>query len=104
MVTANFYKKNGLYCGFIVSGHAGGLFGQDIICAGVSSAVMLTINALADFFNCDCLVRINYNTAGLKLEDFENDETGRALIFALKTHLKLLADDYGGINIVVRNI
>ena len=49
MIKANFYQKNGLYCGFIISGHAGGKYGQDIVCAGVSSAVMLTVNTLTDF-------------------------------------------------------
>ena len=58
MIKANFYQKNGLYCGFIISGHAGGKYGQDIVCAGVSSAVMLTVNTLTDFLVCDCDVKV----------------------------------------------
>lgn len=104
MITASFYCKNGLYCGFIVSGHAGGIFGQDIVCAGVSSAVMLTINTLADFLACDCSVRINENSAGLKLNSFEKDETGRALIFSLKEHLLLMEEENGGICVITNHI
>ena len=104
MVKASFYRKNGLYCGFIISGHAGGQFGQDIVCAGVSSAVMLTLNTMTDFFRCDCSLRIGENVTALKLNSFEEDGTGRMLIFSLKTHLELLAEDNGGINIIIRNI
>lgn len=104
MIKASFYRKNGLYCGFVVSGHAGGRFGQDIVCAGVSSAVMLTINTLADFLVCDCTVRIDENAAGLRLDSFEEDGTGRAVVYSLKEHLQLLAEENGGINVIIRNI
>lgn len=104
MIKASFYCKKGLYCGFIVSGHAGGIFGQDIVCAGVSSAVMLTVNTLTDFLVCDCSVRIDENAAGLKLNSFEKDEEGRALIFSLKEHLQLMAEENGGISVITKNI
>lgn len=104
MVKASFYRKNGLYCGFVISGHAGGRFGQDIVCAGVSSAVMLTINTMTDFLHCRCSVRIDENVTALKLDSHDKDSLGRALIFSLKTHLELLAEDNGGISIIIRNI
>lgn len=104
MVKANFYRKNGLYCGFIVSGHAGGKFGQDIVCAGVSSAVMLTVNTVADFLNSDAVVRLEENKVGLKLVSSQKDDNARALIFSLENHLKLLAEEHGGIRITVKDI
>lgn len=104
MVKASFYRKNGMYCGFIVTGHAGGQYGQDIVCAGVSSAVMLTINTLTEFFLSDCSVRIEENVAALRLGSYNNDADGRALIYSLKTHLQLLSEDYGGITVITRNI
>lgn len=104
MVRASFYRKNGMYCGFIVTGHAGGRYGQDIVCAGVSSAVMLTINTLTEFFISDCSVRIEENVAALKLGAYQTDGEGRALIYSLKTHLQLLSQDYGGITVITRNI
>ena len=50
MIQAKFYKKNGKFSGFRVSGHAGYAdAGEDIVCAAVSSAVQLTVNLLSDF-------------------------------------------------------
>ena len=104
MVNANFYRKDGLYQGFIVSGHAGGVFGQDVVCAGVSSAVMLTLNTITDFLNADAAVRVEDNKVGLKLTSPENGDNARALIFSLEKHLRLLTEEYGGIRITVRDI
>lgn len=104
MIKAVFYQKKGLYCGFIITGHAGGKYGQDIVCAGVSSAVMLTVNTLTDFLMCDCEIKAEDNIAALKLNDYEVNTDCRALIFSLKTHLQLLAEDYGGIKVITRNI
>lgn len=104
MVKANFYRNNGMYCGFIISGHAGGRFGQDIVCAGVSSAVMLTLNTVTDFFNSDADVKIEENKVGLKLGSPQNDDNARALIFSLENHLRLLSEEYGGIRITVKDI
>ncbi len=104
MVIARFYRKKGLYCGFIISGHAGGRYGQDIVCAGVSSAVMLTVNTISDFFLSDCNVKIEENKVGLRLVNPETDKNARALIFSLESHLKLLSQEYGGIQVVVKDI
>ena len=104
MVRANFYRKNGLYCGFIVSGHAGGRYGTNIVCAGVSSAVMLTVNTVTDFLVADASVRVRENAVGLKLNQPEADDTARALIYSLKEHLQMLARENGGINVVIKEI
>lgn len=104
MVKAVFYCKNGLYNGFIISGHAGGEYGQDIVCAGVSSAVMLTVNTVTDFFMADASVKIEENKVGLRLNNPQADNEARAMVFSLENHLRLLAEEYGGISIVNRNI
>lgn len=93
-----------MYCGFIISGHAGGQYGQDIVCAGVSSAVMFTINTVTDFFVSDADVKIEKNKVGLRLNNPQNDSNSRALIFSLENHLRLLSEEYGKIKIVVKNI
>ena len=104
MVKASFYRKNGLHCGFIVSGHAGGRYGTDIVCAGVSSAVMLTINTVTDFLVADASVRVKENAVGLRLNTPEADETARAMVYSLKEHLQALARENGGINVVIKEI
>ena len=104
MIKASFYRKNGLYCGFIVSGHAGGQYGTDIVCAGVSSAVMLTVNTITDFLVANVSVKCKENAVGLRLDTPESDDTARAIVYSLKEHLQMLAQENGGINIVIKEI
>ncbi|HBH95006.1 MAG TPA: ribosomal-processing cysteine protease Prp [Ruminococcaceae bacterium] len=104
MIKADFYRKNGIYCGFIISGHAGGRYGQDIICAGVSSAVMLTVNTVTDFFVADADIKVQENKVGLRLNDPQKDSSARALVFSLENHLRMLSEEYGGISVAVKEI
>ena len=102
MITARFFKRDGLYCGFIVSGHAGtDVYGKDIVCAGVSSAVMLAINTITDFFCADAVVKDKGNKIGLKLICPENDTPSRGMIYSLKKHRELLAEENGSITVLV---
>ena len=49
MVTAKFTQKDGKLVAFDVSGHAGfANAGEDIVCAGVSSALQLTANGITE--------------------------------------------------------
>lgn len=50
MIKAVFAVKGEKFIGFTVKGHSGyAESGNDIICAGVSSALMLTVNTITDF-------------------------------------------------------
>ena len=52
MIKAVFAVKGEKFIGFTVKGHSGyAESGNDIICAGVSSALMLTVNTITDFFS-----------------------------------------------------
>lgn len=75
-----------------ISGHAdSGEYGKDIVCASVSSMVILTINALK---------RINPSSVDVKDEESmeikvnSTDEITTTLIDNLLDHLKDLAKDY----------
>lgn len=49
MVTITLFKKQALFRGFRVEGHAGaGVEGQDIVCAAVSSASYLVANTILE--------------------------------------------------------
>ena len=95
MIRAEFYRDSSdKLKGFRISGHAGlAEYGQDIACAAVSSAVMLTANTLTDAFKADAEVRVEgndiYLLAGL-------DESGEAdkLILGLLSHLYFLSDEF----------
>ncbi len=96
MTTASFFKKNGKFCKFQISGHSGyAEEGNDIVCAAVSSMAFLTINNLTDGFKIPCNVSLDQETTEIKcaLVD-ETDDCGSTLIAGLYRELITLADDY----------
>ncbi len=97
MIRAEFYRKNGKsLCGFRISGHAGlAERGQDIACAGVSSAVMLTANTVTDVFKLKAEVAVKGNEIKLILEEGD-DGDGDKLLLGLLTHLYFLSDEFQG--------
>ena len=49
MIRVRFMTAHGLLSGFSLSGHAGaGEYGQDIVCASVSSAALMTANTITE--------------------------------------------------------
>ncbi|MGN0660922.1 MAG: ribosomal-processing cysteine protease Prp [Oscillospiraceae bacterium] len=95
MITASFFKSGNDFLGFEVAGHADyGDFGNDIVCAGVSSAVMLTANAVTDGFGIKADAQAEGETVRLRLS--AADENATRLISALKNHLELLSSQYKG--------
>ena len=103
MLRAVFYRQDGSYSGFSVSGHAGfGTEGNDIVCAAVSSAVMLVCNAVTDFLNADASVQVEENRITLRL--CRNDDPSQRLIEAFYAHMEAIAEEYGRIKLEAHNI
>ena len=74
MIVAEFFRKNGEITGLKVSGHAGyDMFGKDIVCAGVSSAVMMTANLVTEIFGFEAEVSAVDDTVTLKTDIPYND-------------------------------
>lgn len=74
MTIAEFYKKNGEITGFKVKGHSGySDQGSDIVCASVSSAVMLTANLITEIFGFEADVSAVGDTVSLKTDISCND-------------------------------
>ena len=94
MIKAKFFQKNGKLTGFEVSGHAGfDLYGKDIVCASVSSAVQLTANGITEILGEKAEISVGDNKVSLSLVDSGKSED---FLKALRLHLELLADDYPG--------
>lgn len=70
-------------------------YGQDIACASVSSAVMLTANTVTEAFRLDADVRVDENEISLNLKQDGNGD-GDRLILGLLTHLYFLSDEFQG--------
>ena len=70
MIKAKFFQKNGKLTGFEISGHAGfDLYGKDIVCASVSSAVQLTANGITEILGKKADVSVLDNLVSLSLVD-----------------------------------
>lgn len=92
MVEASFRKSHGKLTGFCVKGHSGyDDFGFDIVCASVSSAVMLTCNAITEVFKIKAEISAEDNLIQCKISQ---NEEGSKLIEALMLHLRVLSEDY----------
>ena len=98
---AVFFKKNGQLTGFSVSGHAGyGTEGNDIVCASISSAVMLVCNTITDFFKADAEVEVLENEISLHLRD--GDPASIQLLASFYQHMEFIAEEHSKIQLEIR--
>ncbi len=108
MIEAEFLRYQGGLVGFSVSGHAGaGPFGKDIVCAAVSSALMLTANTITDFLYAPADIKEKGNKIMLVLKDPDSAMAiaAKQIIASFHNHLTLLSEDYKGkIRITVRDM
>ena len=92
MVRAVFYRNNGKFVGFKISGHTGyAERGKDIVCAAVSSAVQLTVNLLYEFKTaprvCTCGDSVECRVNG-------DSDTAARIFKQLMHHFELIIEDY----------
>lgn len=94
MINAIFYKHGDVYKGFKVFGHAGyAEYGNDIVCASVTSALQCTVNGITEILKVNADVEVLENEIRLILPDTDND-CAVAFLNAFYLHLKLLSQEY----------
>ncbi len=94
MTIAEFYRKNGELTGFKVKGHSGyAEAGSDIVCASVSSAVMLTANLITEIFGYKADVSAVGDTVALKT-DIPCDKVLQGLYNGLLLQLREIASEF----------
>ena len=94
MVTVKFYPGERGFIRVNVSGHAGyAPGGEDIVCAAVTSAVMLTANAITEILSEAADIGVLENEVDIRLPA---KPSASALIFvqALHLHLTLLQQQH----------
>jgi uncharacterized protein YsxB (DUF464 family) len=94
MISAEFYLKDEVLIGFRIKGHADyDDFGQDVVCAAVSSAVELTANAITEILKVPAEVGVFENEIRLSLPDCNHKE---AIDFlkALRLQLELISQEF----------
>ena len=102
MLRAVFYRQNGVLCGFDVTGHAGyGTQGNDVVCAAVSSAVMLVCNAVTDFMGAQALAEVGENSVSLRVQKHSAQSEG--LLEAMLSHMESIAEEYSKVKVETRN-
>ncbi|GHU84773.1 ribosomal-processing cysteine protease Prp [Clostridia bacterium] len=105
MITVRFGRTDGKVKSVSVSGHAEhSNHGQDIVCAGVSSAVQMVVNGLVEILKLECDVQKSKNKVEVLLKDLhcENTEAGHMFLEAFRLHMELLSREYEGtINVIV---
>ena len=101
MLKAVFYKQGDRFSGFSVSGHAGyGTEGNDIVCASISSTVMLVCNTVTEFFGVQADIRVLENEITLSLR--EESVPAEQLLASFHQHIKFIAEDYSKIKLETR--
>lgn len=104
MINAVFTEKDGRLTGFTLTGHSSlAEHGQDIVCAGVSSALMLTINTITDFIKADAEVDADPDKEGyasLRLCEPYN-ERAQDMISSFYAHLGVIKEEYGQIKLSI---
>lgn len=94
MITVTFNCSDDLICGFTVSGHSGyAEAGSDIICAAVSSAVLMTANTITEIQHLNADVTENDGFLSLNLSKHEAEKSS-VLLNGLKLHLTALSEEY----------
>ncbi len=93
MIEAKFLTTDGKLKGFAVKGHAGyARSGKDIVCASVSSAVMLTVNLASEAFGIETDTYVGDDEIRCTFK--ESSPEGEKLLTGLKSHLEILSEDY----------
>ena len=92
MLNAQFKRSRGKLIGFSVSGHAGyDIEGFDIVCASISSAVMLICNAITEVFEVKADIVEEDNLISCTIAPCPD---GCRLIESLYIHLEALSEEY----------
>ncbi len=95
MIDAQFEQSASGFVAFRVSGHAGYAdAGEDVVCAAVSSAVMLTANGITQCAGILAQVGEEGNVISCRLPGEE--EQGMLFLQALYLHLTCLEEQYPG--------
>lgn len=104
MIKVEFFKSENLLKGFTAQGHSmSAPHGQDLICAFVSSACLMTANTVTEILSlkADASAQDGY----LRLEIKENPTKAQDILNGLLLHLSELQKDYPeNINVIISEV
>ena len=93
MIRVRFQTACGQLIGFSLSGHAGaGDYGQDIVCAAVSSAAYMTANTVTEIVGAAADITVDDGLMELtvtdRIEDCQN------ILSGFRLHIQALSEEY----------
>ena len=93
MIRVRFQTANGLLTGFTLSGHAGaGAYGQDIVCAGVSSAAYMTANTITDVIGAAADIAVDDGYMRVTVTD--RIAACQDILSGFRLHIQAHAEEY----------
>ena len=93
MIRVRFQTADGLLTGFTLSGHAGaGEYGQDIVCAGVSSAAYMTVNTITDVIGATANVAVDDGYMSVTVTD--RIAACQDILSGFRLHIQAHAEEY----------
>ncbi len=94
MIRIVFAQHNKLLCGCTVSGHAGyAKRGQDVVCAGVSTAVQMAANMLTEIFQIHAEISVDKNCIGIHLPQ-DSPPEGVRILEGLALQMEQLKEEF----------
>ena len=95
MISVEFFTtESGELIGFQIRGHAGGIQGQDIVCAAVSSAAYMTANTITEILHVDASVAVAEEVEMYLRIPRRDAVQCREMLAGLKLHLLALEEQY----------
>ena len=93
MIRARFQTAHGQLIGFHLSGHAGaGEYGQDIVCAAVSSAAYMTANTITEIVKAN--VDITVQDGMMDLTVLDRLSACQDVLSGFQLHIQAMAEQY----------
>ena len=93
MIRVRFQTADGLITGFHLSGHAGaGEYGQDIVCAAVSSAAYMTANTITEIVGATADITAHDGLMDLTVTD--RIEDCQDILSGFQLHIQALSEEY----------
>ena len=93
MIRVRFMTADGLLSGFSLSGHAGaGEYGQDIVCASVSSAALMTANTITEIIGAAADIASDDGYLSVTVQS--RIEECQDILSGFRLHIQAHAEEY----------
>ena len=95
MTKAEFIYNGDFIIGFQISGHSGGgVYGQDIVCAAISSAAIMTANTITDVIKAQADVTCDEQTGALGIMIHADVGKCQQVLEGFEQHMNELEKQY----------